>query len=193
MLATEAAVIGTAITGTAFQAEPTDPAELASLIHDDVLQSLGVATLGVDLCRRLHQRARYEQALAELTGIGEALDMARASTERIVPDLYRLRPITATRPSLRVLGQTQISFEQPEPSSHEIVESLSACALQARRCLRQYDAGLGEDTMRDLELLLQRLEFVTLAFREVLTQIREATTCRPSVGTVVLGPWARSA
>jgi hypothetical protein len=165
--------------------ETSTPAALATTIHDDVLQSLGVAVLGVDLCRRLHERMRYDQALEELTGIVEALGLALASSERLTPDLHRILPTstsaTSARPGLMVMvGPPSFTMKRhaaarPAAGPDEIVETLTACQIQARRCRHQYDAGLGEETMRDLELLLQRLEFVSLAFRDVMGQLRQAT------------------
>jgi hypothetical protein len=188
--------------------ETSTPAGLASTIHDDVLQSLGVAVLGVDLCRRLHERMRYEQALDELTGIVDALGLALASSERLTPDLHRILPTrtrpAATRPSLMVIaGAPSLSVkhlttsERPTAGPDEIVETLTACQIQARRCRHQYDAGLGEETMRDLDLLLQRLEFVSAAFREVMGQLRQATSetfaPRPSLSRSLTTAWVRSA
>jgi hypothetical protein len=170
---------------TIAQADTSDPATLARLIHDDVLQSLGVAVLGVDLCRRLHQKMRYEQALAELVGIVEALGQALASSEELQPGLERLVPPSkrgSVRPSLVMLASTAAAggarMTTVGPSSsepREIVDTLSACLIQARRCRGQYDAGLGEETMRDLELMLQRLEFVSVAFRQVMGSLRQLT------------------
>jgi K+-sensing histidine kinase KdpD len=172
------------------------PAAVARLIHDDLLQSLGVAVLGVDLGRRLHQRMRYEQALAELTGIVAALEMALASSEQIVPVLQRMLPrrlAAYARPTLRVMTSNETKrTSPPATSADEIVTTLSACLVQARRCHHQYDAGLGEETMRDLELLLQRLEFVSAAFREVMGQLRELSPA-PIVPQPRLVSWVRSA
>lgn len=166
----------TDITGPAFEAA-ADPAALAGLIHDDVLQSLAVAVLGVDLCRRFHQRMRYEQALEEIVGIGEALELALASSEQLLPSLDALLPTirpATSRPSLLVLDATSApSVEQRTAGPREIAETLAACHNQARRCRGQYDAGLGEETMRDLELMLQRLELVSVSFRAVMGQLRQ--------------------
>ncbi|MGE3912094.1 MAG: hypothetical protein AB7K36_22230 [Chloroflexota bacterium] len=172
------------------------PASVAGLIHDDVLQSLGVAVLGVDLGRRLHERMRYEQALAELTGIVDALELALASTEGLAPDLLRFIPpvmAPAARPGLKVLdsaGTSATEFQAAGPD--EIIATLAACLLQARRCRHQYDAGLGEETMRDLELLMQRLEFVSISFRKVMGQLRELSTS-PVLPQARIGTWARTA
>jgi hypothetical protein len=187
--------------------ETSDPAVLAGVIHDDVLQSLGVAVLGVDLCRRFHQQLRYELALEEITGIGEALKLALASSQLLLPVLTRMlpagRPSTA-RPGLVVMDAAPVpnstqSPAAPRPASgpQEIVEALTACEIQAQRCRGQYDAGLGEETMQDLELMLQRLEFASGAFREVMGQLREqagrplAPRSLPEKPLVI--SWSRSA
>ena len=195
------------MTMTPAQIETKDPAELAAVIHNDVLQSLGVAVLGVDLCRRFHQQARYEMALEEITGISEALSLALTSSERLLPDLNQILPASRpslARPSLTVMdtvpnsGPTRLSANgRPAAGPREIVETLAACEAQARRCRGYYDAGLGEDTMHELELMLQRLEFVSVTFREVMGQLRQlaghslvpqAVPSRPAV----VG-WSRSA
>jgi hypothetical protein len=182
---------------TSPRTDTTTPAAVAGLIHDDLLQSLGVAVLGVDLGRRLHQRMRYEQALAEMTGIVDALELALASSEQIVPVLQRMIPGRAAashaRPSLRVMSTEQTTRgSRPSAGLDEIITTLSACLVQARRCRHQYDAGLGEETMRDLELLLQRLDFVSAAFREVMGQLRELSPA-PIVPQPRIAAWVRSA
>jgi hypothetical protein len=187
--------------------ETSDPAELATAIHNDVLQSLGVAVLGVDLCRRFHQQQRYEMALDEITGIADALSLALASSERLLPDLNWLLSTSRrsiARPSMVVMDDlpdaapTRVSAAgRPAAGPHEIVETLTACETLARRCRGQYDAGLGEDTMRDLEVMLQRLEFASVAFREVMGQLRQcagrplAPQAMPERPKVV--SWSRSA
>jgi hypothetical protein len=196
---------------TAPQTSTSDPAELAALIHDDILQSLGVAVLGVDLCRRLHQRMRYEQALDELIGIVEALDLALISSERILPELDQIVPTyrpSSRRPSLVVLDSPSAPTAPAKPAAErsatgprEIVDTLAACLVQARRCRGQYDAGLGEETMRDLELMLQRLEFVAVTFRQVMEQLRQLSSHTfmprpedlPVSSRPVVVAWTRSA
>ena len=153
---------------------------LATLIHDDVLQSLGVAMLGVDLCRRLHQRTRYDDALDELTGVVRATAAALTASDAVLPDLRRLFPAEtapATRPSLVVVVATPspTGAARPAAGPNEIAQTLAACELLARRCRHQYDAGLGEDTMADLDLLSQRLEFVALAYRALMNDLRAET------------------
>ena len=189
------------MTTPAHQSETSDPAALAAEIHDDVLQSLGVAVLGVDLCRRFHQQQRYELALEEIGGITEALGLVLASSERLVPALSQLLPASRpsiARPSLVVLDTVPVRpTSRPAAGPQEIVEALAACETRARRCRGQYDAGLGEDTMLDLEVILQRLEFVSVAFREIMGQLRQlagrpiAPLAVPSRPTVV--SWTRSA
>jgi hypothetical protein len=194
------------MTSTLTQIDTSDPAALARWIHDDVLQSLGVAVLGIDLCRRLHQKMRYEQALAELDGIVDALGLALDASESILPDLDRLMPPSGqgpARPSLVVTGTSLFgAAERPVASQmiagpQEIVETLSACLVQARRCRGQYDAGLGEETMRDLELMCQRLEFASVAFRQVMGSLRQMTARTfmplPSAARPAPLTWIRSA
>jgi hypothetical protein len=187
--------------------ETSDPAVLAGVIHDDVLQSLGVAVLGIDLCRRFHRQLRYELALEEITGIGEALKLALASSKRLLPALTRMLPASqpnTARPGLVVMDAAPELGQQQTPAAprrasgpREIVETLTACEIQARRCRGQYDAGLGEETMQDLELMLQRLEFASVAFRDVMGQLREQAgrplAPRPLPEKPMVISWSRSA
>lgn len=183
------------MTSTASTIDVSGPAELAAFLHDDVLQSLGVAVLGLDLCRRLHQKLRYEAALAEIDGVGDAITLALASSLRALPALRRLVPSGAARPSLLLLNAASPAaagrlptpihptlvhaalahpaLARPAAGADEIVETLTACQVIIARCRNQYDAGLGEDTMRDLDVLEQRLLFVSVAFREIMNQLRQ--------------------
>jgi hypothetical protein len=163
--------------GLTMRLESTDAEALATAIHDDVLQSLGVAMLGVDLCRRLHRRARYEDALDDLTGVIRATVCALTASEELLPDLRSYAPAktpAVARPSLVVIVGTP-SATRPAANLGEIAQTLAACELMSRRCRHQYDAGLGEDTMDELELLLQRLEFVAVGFRALMNDLREWT------------------
>jgi hypothetical protein len=158
-----------------------DAETLATAVHDDILQSLGVAMLGVDLGRRLHRRARYEDALDELSGVIRATVTARASSEKLLPELRQYAPAETTlapRPSLMVVVGAP-SAARPAASLSEITETLAACELMARRCRHQYDAGLGEDTMEELGLLLQRLEFVAVGFRALMNDLRQHNGAAP--------------
>jgi hypothetical protein len=194
------------MTMTPAQIETLDPAELAAEIHNDVLQSLGVAVLGADLCRRFHQQQRYEMALDEIAGIAEALSLALASSERLLPALNRLLPArrpSIARASLVVMNNvpgvspTRVgATSRPIAGPREIVDTLIACETLARRCRGQYDAGLGEDTMNDLELMLQRLEFASVAFREVMGQLRQLAghaIAPQAVPSRPVAAWSRSA
>jgi hypothetical protein len=77
-------------------APPEPPAMLASpalclllarRIHDDVLQSLALCSLQGELARRLWDAGQPEQALAELGGMGEALESAVAALRDVTTTL----------------------------------------------------------------------------------------------------------
>lgn len=174
------------MTSAAMQIIVSSPADLAAFIHDDVLQSLGVAVLGVDLCRRLHQKLQYDGALSEIDGISDAITLALSSSMKLLPALQRLIPATTAqtpRPNLMRLngvvganGDRLTTLARPPADTSEIVETLTVCQMLVARCRSQYDAGLGDDTMRDLDVLDQRLDFVSVAFREVMEQLRQCST-----------------
>lgn len=60
---------------------------LARRIHDDVLQSLALCSLQGELARRLWDAGQPEQALAELGGMGEALEAAVAVLREVTTTL----------------------------------------------------------------------------------------------------------
>src|SRR5581483_12277543 len=51
-------------------------AELAGIIHDRVLQSLGVALLQAELCRRLWDDGEPAEAMTELDGVVASIESA---------------------------------------------------------------------------------------------------------------------
>lgn len=171
------------MTKTATQLTASSPSEVAAFIHNDILQSLGVAVLGVDLCRRLHQKMRYDAALEEIDGMSDAITLALASSMRVQPVLDQILPPTphqAHRPALMRLndvvgrnGERRAALARPADGVDEIVGTLTDCQVLIARCRHQYDAGLGEDTMRDLDVLQQRLDFVSVAFREIMNGLRQ--------------------
>ncbi len=59
----------------------------AHLIHDQVLQSLGLCLLQADLCRRQWENGEEQAALAELNGLNEELDTAIAVLRQVVSEL----------------------------------------------------------------------------------------------------------
>ena len=131
---------------------------------NDVLQS-GVAGLA-STSAALPSLQRYEHGLVDI-GIADALSLALASSERLMTYLHRLASQLQRRPdrawSMDDLSAPTRVRAEPTccPGPQEIVETLTACETLARRCRGQYDAGLGEDTMQDLEVMLQRLEFAS--------------------------------
>jgi hypothetical protein len=174
------------MTSTATQINVGSPAELAAFIHNDILQSLGVAVLGVELCRRLHQKMRYDDALSEIDGTRDAITQALSSSLRMLPALQRQLPPgppPTPRPSLARLngvpgatGDRLPALARADADAQEIIETLTACQILITRCRSQYDAGLGDDTMRDIDVLQQRLDFVSVAFRAVMDELRRRST-----------------
>jgi signal transduction histidine kinase len=57
---------------------------LAARIHDDVLQSLALCSLQAELSRRLWEAGQPDQALTELTGIGDGLEAAVTALREVM-------------------------------------------------------------------------------------------------------------
>jgi hypothetical protein len=68
-------------------ATPEQCEQWANLIHDQVLQSLGLCLLQADLCRRLWDTGQPEQALAELQGVNEELDTTVDTLRQLIAEL----------------------------------------------------------------------------------------------------------
>ncbi|SRR5581483_731942 len=57
---------------------------LAARIHDDVLQSLALCSLQAELCHRLWEAGQPDQALTELSGIGDGLEAAVTALREVM-------------------------------------------------------------------------------------------------------------
>ena len=60
---------------------------LADVIHDEVLQSIGVSILQADLCRRLWADRREAEAGVEMDNLVQALDRAVEALRHVLSDL----------------------------------------------------------------------------------------------------------
>jgi Histidine kinase len=68
-------------------ASPAFADHLAGVIHDQVLQSLGLALLQTELCRRLWENGQGEDAGAELSGVVQELEAAVDALRGVMADL----------------------------------------------------------------------------------------------------------
>jgi glucose-6-phosphate-specific signal transduction histidine kinase len=65
---------------------------LADVIHDQVMQSIGVAMLQADLCRRLWESDQDAEAALELEQLLAALDEATVSLREVMRHLREASP-----------------------------------------------------------------------------------------------------
>jgi len=72
---------------TSLTASPAFADHLASVIHDDVLQSLGLALLQTELCRRLWENGQGEDAASELSGVVQELESAVDALRGVMAEL----------------------------------------------------------------------------------------------------------
>jgi hypothetical protein len=68
-------------------ASPAFADHLAGVIHDEVLQSLGLALLQAELCRRLWENGQGEDGAAELSGVVQELETAVDALRGVMADL----------------------------------------------------------------------------------------------------------
>ena len=68
-------------------ASPAFADHLASVIHDEVLQSLGLALLQTELCRRLWENGQGDDGAVELSGVVQELESAVDALRGVMADL----------------------------------------------------------------------------------------------------------
>ena len=68
-------------------ASPAFADHLAGVIHDEVLQSLGLALLQTELCRRLWENGQGEDAASELSGVVQELESAVDALRGVMAEL----------------------------------------------------------------------------------------------------------
>ena len=76
-----------ALLRTSLTASPAFADHLAGVIHDEVLQSLGLALLQTELCRRLWENGQGEDAASELAGVVQELESAVDALRGVMADL----------------------------------------------------------------------------------------------------------
>ena len=72
---------------TSLTASPAFADHLAGVIHDEVLQSLGLALLQAELCRRLWENGQGEDGATELSGVVQELEAAVDALRGVMADL----------------------------------------------------------------------------------------------------------
>ncbi|MBI3964344.1 MAG: histidine kinase dimerization/phosphoacceptor domain-containing protein [Chloroflexi bacterium] len=72
--------------------EPTLHERLARLIHDDVLQSLGVSLLQAELCKRMIESDKPDDAIVELNGVVDGVEAAVSSLRHVMTELRHAGP-----------------------------------------------------------------------------------------------------
>ena len=75
------------VIGIGEEASPAFADHLAGVIHDEVLQSLGLALLQTELCRRLWENGQGEDAASELAGVVQELESAVDALRGVMADL----------------------------------------------------------------------------------------------------------
>ena len=61
---------------------------LQQVIHDDVLQSLGISMLQAELCRRLWENGQNLEAFEELKGVVREIESAVETLRHVMRDLH---------------------------------------------------------------------------------------------------------
>ncbi len=161
------------------------PLELARLIHDDVLQTLGVCLLEAELCRRFWKKGQRAQVVEELVAVMEGLEAALETSRPIVDDLrqfaaWSARPRGAGRarpsagPRLVWAGRAPRSRVDPE----EILATISVSLIRVELCRRLFESGEEQPAMVEFNTLLDRLERLVEMYRAVMNELRDAAPAR---------------
>lgn len=164
--------------------------ELAGVIHDDVLQTLGVCLLEGELCRRFWRNGQEDRVVAELTEVMLGMEAALEASRPIVATLdgrttkgegQRTKLETARRAPARVRPLMLVRPGRPRTAGFEageILETLSVSLLQAELCRRLYQGGQERRALVELNTLLDRLERLVEMFRAVMNDLRESAAPR---------------
>jgi hypothetical protein len=150
---------------------------LAQLIHDDVLQMLGVCLLEAELCRRFSQKGQPEQVVAELNEVLQALGSVVATSQRVLgdPQVAAAMPSILSSSAERARPQLAVVSAVDERSAthpEEILQTLNVCMLQVELCRVMYQGGREHAALVELTMLVQRLESVVEMYREVMDCLR---------------------
>lgn len=91
---TAAESTGTLAQQSALDSHPAEslPDYVSRVIHDQVLQSLAVSSIQAELCRRLWERGRPEEAVAELAGIQTEIEAAADLLRGLLLELREVSP-----------------------------------------------------------------------------------------------------
>ena len=145
---------------------------LAGLIHDDILQSLGVCVLEAELSRRFARKGQRAEAVAELDGALAALQSAIEQSRGALVELRRVAhwlDVSMTEPSAERTSAGTTGRVQPD----RLVHALGGCLAQAERC-RDYYRRDDDGAFEAVGGLLDQLDEVATAFRQVMSDLRQA-------------------
>lgn len=135
---------------------------LAGVIHDDILQSLGLCVLEAELCLRFAHKGQRTEADAELDGMLDALQTAIAQSRRALVEVTGVgRWAAATR-----------GTGDGEPN--RIIKALDACMGQAERCRDYFRGGDDAAAFDAISRLLDQLDELGTAFRTLMGTLRRA-------------------
>ena len=144
---------------------------LAGFIHNEILQSLGVCVLEAELSQRFARKGQHAEAVAETDGALSALQAALEQSRGALVELRRVarwldvaeadagRPLTA-------------ATERVEPD--QLVRALGGCLAQAERCREHYRRDDDDGAFDAVGDLLDQLDHVAAAFRQLMTELRRA-------------------
>lgn len=162
---------------------------LAGLIHDGILQSLGVCVLEMELSRRFAGTGQRAEAAAEMDGalaaLQEAIEQSRGAlvglrgvarwleavkAAPVAIPVLASRPSATSRPSLRGVA----GHPTPDIVPDELVRVLGGCLSHAELCRAFHRVGNDDVAFDAIGDLLDRLDDVAGAFRQLMSALRRA-------------------
>ena len=146
---------------------------LAGYIHNEILQSLGVCVLEAELSQRFARKGQLAEAVAELDGALAALQAAIEQSRGALVELGRVASWLQVAPSA-----SPGAAERARPD--HLVRVLGECLAQAERCRELYRRDDQDGAFEAIGDLLDHLDAVATAFRQLMGELRRARAATPT-------------
>lgn len=148
---------------------------LAGFIHNEILQSLGVCVLEAELSRRFARKGQLTEAVAELDGALAALQSAIEQSRVALVELRQVArwlDVATPEPAATLASRDSIGHVKPD----NLIRALGGCLAQAERCRDFYRRNDDDGAFEAVGGLLDQLDEVAAAFRQLMSDLRRART-----------------
>ncbi|MFN8526750.1 MAG: hypothetical protein U0821_26900 [Chloroflexota bacterium] len=151
---------------------------LSQLIHNELLQMLGVALLEVELCQRLWDRENRQAVLEELDALLKSAETVDQNARPILALLPQPRPAAAPQ-KMRHLQVVGSPADEPELTTPEdLMAAIEISILEVELCRALYAGHQSQEALITLHTVAQRLSQVTTDLRGIMDHLRRPQAIR---------------